>query len=126
MRETQVNRIFSIWFFSVISVTSAANAFAADYPNRPVRIVVAYPAGGPVDITARALAPKLTEAMHQSVVVDNRSGAGGIVGTDLVAKSSPDGYTLLMCTTANAINASLIPKLPYDMQKDFAPVAILV
>ena len=100
--------------------------FAAEYPTRPVRVVVAYPAGGPVDITARALVPKLTEALGQPVVVDNRGGAGGIVGTELVAKSAPDGYTLLICTTANAINASLIPKLPYDVQKDFAPVGLLV
>src|SRR3954465_3990197 len=70
-------------------------SFAQDYPSKPIRILVAYPAGGPVDITARALAPKLTDKMGQSVVVDNRGGAGGIVGTDLVAKSSPDGYTLL-------------------------------
>jgi tripartite-type tricarboxylate transporter receptor subunit TctC len=111
---------------AALSVFTFAHGLAADFPSRPVRVIVAYPAGGPVDITARALAPKLTESMRQSVVIDNRGGAGGIVGTDLVAKSAPDGYTLLMCTTANAINASLIPKLPYDMQKDFAPVAILV
>jgi len=99
---------------------------AQNYPSRPVRVVVAYPAGGPVDITARSLVPKLTEALGQPVVVDNRGGAGGIVGTELVAKSAPDGYTLLICTTANAINASLIPKLPYDIQKDFSSVALLV
>ena len=99
---------------------------AQNYPSRPVRVVVAYPAGGPVDITARTLVPKLTEALGQPVVVDNRGGAGGIVGTELVAKSAPDGYTLLICTTANAINASLIPKLPYDIQKDFSAVALLV
>ena len=94
-------RLFCL--FSVFSAAALTNALAADYPARPVRIVVAYPAGGPVDITARALAPKLTEAFGQPVVIDNRGGAGGIVGSDLVAKSAPDGYTLLMCTTANAI-----------------------
>jgi len=115
-----------ILFLICAALTVCGATFAAEYPMRPVRIVVAYPAGGPVDITARALGPKLTEALGQPVVVDNRSGAGGIVGSDIVAKSAPDGYTLLMCTTANAINASLIPKLPYDMQKDFAPITMLV
>ncbi len=100
-------------------------AFAADYPTRPIRIVVPYPAGGPVDITARAIGPKLTAAVGQPVVIDNRGGAGGIVGSDLVAKSAPDGYSLLLCTTANAINASLIPRLPYDMRKDFAPITLV-
>jgi tripartite-type tricarboxylate transporter receptor subunit TctC len=104
---------------------AAANASAADYPARPIRILVPYPAGGPVDITARAVGPKLTEAMGQAIVIDNRGGAGGIIGTELVAKSAPDGYTLLLCTTANAINASLIPKLPFDMQKDFAPITLV-
>src|SRR4051812_30692137 len=125
-RRSPMNRVLLICLSFVFSVISVANGSAADYPARPVRIVVAYPAGGPVDITARALAPKLTESLHQPVVIDNRGGAGGIVGSDLVAKSAPDGYTLLICTTANAINASLIPKLPYDLQKDFAPVMQLV
>ena len=99
---------------------------AAEFPDRPLRVVVPYPAGGPVDITARALGPKLTEALGQTVVVDNRGGAGGVLGSDIVAKSAPDGYTLLICTTANAINASLLRALPYDMVKDFAPVSLLV
>jgi len=112
-------------------ITAALVAFCsatsvAGYPDRPLRIVVPYPAGGPVDITARALGPKLTEALGETVVVDNRGGAGGVLGSDIVAKSAPDGYTLLMCTTANAINASLLRALPYDMVKDFAPVSLLV
>ena len=111
---------------AVSLLLASAAALSQNYPSKPVRVVVAYPAGGPVDITARALVPKLTEALGQAVVVDNRGGAGGILGSDLVAKSAPDGYTLLMCTTANAINASLIPKLPYDTQKDFAAVTMLV
>ena len=102
-----------------------ATAAAADYPARPVRIVVPYPAGGPVDITARAIGPRLSAAVGQPVVIDNRGGAGSILGSDLVAKSAPDGYTLLLCTTANAINASLIPRLPYDMVKDFAPITMV-
>jgi tripartite-type tricarboxylate transporter receptor subunit TctC len=112
--------------FAIPLALMSVAAPAQNYPAKPVRLIVAYPAGGPVDITARALAPKLTEALGQPIVVDNRGGAGGIVGSDLVAKSAPDGYTLLMCTTANAINASLIPKLPFDTQKDFAPITMLV
>ena len=114
---------FILCFFPA---TVCSGASAVDYPVRPIRIIVPYPAGGPVDITARTLGPKLTEALRQPVVVDNRGGAGGIVGSDLVAKAAPDGYTLLMSTTANAINASLIPKLPFDLQKDFAPISLLV
>ncbi len=105
---------------------ACAQAAAAEYPARPIRIVVPYPAGGPVDITARAVGPRLSEALQQPIVVDNRAGAGGIVGSEIVARSAPDGYTLLLCTTANAINASLLPKLPYDMKKDFAPITLAV
>jgi tripartite-type tricarboxylate transporter receptor subunit TctC len=104
---------------------TARPAAAADYPNKPIRLVVPYPASGPVDITARTLAPALTESLGQIIVIDNRGGAGGILGSELVARSAPDGYTLLLCTSANAINASLIPKLPYDMLKDFAPVTMV-
>ncbi len=109
----------------LLFATAAAEVTAAEYPTKPIRLVVPYPAGGPVDITARTVGPKLTEALGQSIVIDNRGGAGGILGSDIVAKSAPDGYTLLLCTTANAINASLIPKLPYDMVKDFAPVTLV-
>ena len=98
---------------------------AAEFPARPIRLVVPYPAGGPTDATARAIVPKLAAALGQSVIVDNRGGAGSIVGTDIVAKAAPDGYTLLLFTTANAINASLMSNLPYDMQKDFAMITML-
>ncbi len=116
-------RVFIAFFAGALSWTLPVTAQI--YPSKPIRVVVPYPAGGPVDITARAVGPKLSEALGQPVVIDNRGGAGGIVGSELVAKSLPDGYTLLLCTTANAINASLIPKLPYDMQKDFAPVTLV-
>ncbi len=87
-------------FLSITLPLITPAASAQNYPTKPVRVIVAYPAGGPVDITARALASKLTAALGQPIVVDNRSGAGGIVGSDLVAKAAPDGYTLLMCTTS--------------------------
>lgn len=99
------------------------DAHAAEtYPARPVRMIVPFPAGGPTDALARVVAQKLTEAWGQQVVVDNRGGANGIIGQDLVAKATPDGYTLLMQSVAFAINPTLY-KLPYDSGKDFIPVA---
>jgi tripartite-type tricarboxylate transporter receptor subunit TctC len=98
---------------------------AADYPAKPIRLVVPFPAGGPVDITARTLAPRLGDALGQRIVIDNRGGAGGVLGSDIVAKSPADGHTLLLCTTGNAINVSLVPNLPYDIRKDFAPVSMV-
>ncbi len=100
-------------------------AIAADYPNKPIRLVVPFPAGGPVDITARTLAPRLTETLGQRILIDNRGGAGGILGSDIVAKSPADGHTLLLCTTGNAINVSLVPSLPYDIRKDFTAVSMV-
>jgi tripartite-type tricarboxylate transporter receptor subunit TctC len=98
----------------------------AAYPTRPVRLVVPFPAGGTTDILARAAAQKLSEAWGQQVIVDNRPGAAGNIGAELVAKSAPDGYTLLMGTVGtHAINASLYAKMPYDQVKDFAPVILV-
>lgn len=99
---------------------------AADYPAKPVRLVVPFPAGGPVDITARTLSPRLSDVLGQRILVDNRGGAGGILGSDIVAKSPADGHTLLLCTTGNAINVSVVPNLPYDIRKDFAPISMVV
>ena len=102
-------------------------AYAQGFPLRPVRLVVTYTAGGPADIAARALAQKLAEFWGQQVVVDNRAGAGGIIGTELVAHAAPDGYTLLHGTAAGLIiNPLLAKKLPYDTQRDFAPVSMVV
>jgi tripartite-type tricarboxylate transporter receptor subunit TctC len=112
---------------AVLALTLAsAGASAQGYPTKPIRLVVPYPAGGPLDIMARAIGQKLTEAWKQPVVVDNRAGAGGNIGADFVAKSAPDGYTLLMGAVAtHAINPSLYSKIPYDPVKDFAPVALV-
>lgn len=99
---------------------------AASYPAKPVRLVVPFPAGGTTDILARAVAQKLTEAWGQQVIVDNRPGAGGNIGSELVAKSTPDGYTLLMGTVGtHAINPSLYARMPYDHVKDFTPVILV-
>ena len=113
-------------FAALALALACTGAIAQSYPTRPIRLVVPYPPGGPLDIMARAIGQKLTEAWNQPVVVDNRAGAGGNIGADLVAKSPPDGYTLLMGAVAtHAINPSLYSKMPYDPVKDFAPVALV-
>jgi len=98
----------------------------AVYPNRPVKLVVPFPPGGPLDIVGRAIAQKLSEAWGQAVVVDNRPGAGGNIGADIVAKSPPDGYTILMgALSTHAVNPSLYAKMPYDAVADFAPITLV-
>jgi len=107
------------------AASGARAAGTETYPNRPLRIVVPYLPGGTTDILARALAPILHEALAQPIVIDNRPGASGMIGADLVAKASPDGYTALMATVAEvAINQSLYPKMAYDPVKDLAPVTL--
>lgn len=99
-------------------------ATAQPYPAKPVRIVVPFPPGGPTDIVTRLMAPKMTEAMGQQVIVENRGGAGGAIGTEQVAKSAPDGYTLIMGTIGGlAVAKSLNPKLGYDTLRDLAPIS---
>jgi len=98
---------------------------AQDYPNKPVKLVVPYPPGGPTDIVARVVAQKLQEQMGQPFVIDNKPGAGANTGAEAVARSTPDGYTLLVATTAHAINPSLFSKLSYQLLKDLAPVSQL-
>lgn len=108
-----------LWFATSV-------ACAQGYPSKPVRMVVPFPPGGTTDILARAVGQKLSEAWNQQVIIDNRPGAGGNIGTDIVAKAPADGYTLLMGTVGTqAINASLYAKLPYDPVKDFAPVTLV-
>lgn len=106
----------------VILAGLAPATFAQSYPTKPVRFVVTFLAGGPADIISRLAASKLTDAWKQQVIVDNRAGANGIVGTEFVARSAPDGYTMLYVNTSFTINASLYPKLPFDAIKDFTPV----
>lgn len=110
------------------AAASAATAVRAqpNWPNRPIRLVVPYSAGGPTDVLARAYAQRLTETLGQTVVVDNKPGANTIIGAEAVARSAPDGYTLLLVTgTALTINQHLYPKLPYDPQRDFVAVGKL-
>ena len=108
-----------------LALASAAVS-AQNYPTRTVRIVVPYAPGGNTDFTARVIAGKLTEIFSQQVVVENRAGGATNIGSDLVAKAAPDGYTILMGGAANAINMSLYQKLPYDTLRDFAPVSLCV
>ena len=97
------------------------------YPNKPIRLVVPFPAGGSVDVTSRSLAQKLSEQLGQPVIVDNRPGAGGNIGMDAVAKSPADGYTLGMgALSTHAVNPALFSKMPYDAVKDFAPISLVV
>jgi tripartite-type tricarboxylate transporter receptor subunit TctC len=108
---------------AVVGVLLATIAGAQDYPNKPIRMVVPWSPGGGADITARLIAAKLTDAWGQQVVVDNRAGATGTIGTNVVAKSAPDGYTLLLGTNAtHAIAVNLLPDLPYDQSKDLTPI----
>jgi tripartite-type tricarboxylate transporter receptor subunit TctC len=100
-------------------------ANAQDFPSRPVRMIVPYPPGGPTDILARVVAAKLGNTLGQPVVVDNRPGAGGIVGSDAVAKSSPEGYTVLLGVFDITVNASLYKKLPFDPRRDFTPISLV-
>ncbi len=101
----------------------ACPVVAQQYPNKPIRIIIPYPPGGGTDIVVRAISPRLTERLGQSVVIDNRGGATGLIGTETVARSAPDGYTLLAHTIAGlAIVPNLNPSLPYDPVRDFAPI----
>ncbi len=107
----------------ILLIFISSPTWAADYPSRPLRMVVAYAPGGTTDFAARVTAPKLGELLGQTVVVDNRPGAGSILGTDLVAKGAPDGYTLLMADTAFGITPAIYDKLPFNAQRDFATIA---
>jgi tripartite-type tricarboxylate transporter receptor subunit TctC len=108
-------------------ILAGQTAPAQTFPSKPVRIIVAFPPGGGVDIVARIMSPKLSEGLGQQVVIDNRGGAGGIVGTELAAKSPPDGHTMFMGTLGNlSVNPLLYSKLPFDIGRDFAPLTLVV
>ena len=106
----------------ILALLAAAGAHAQTYPARPVKIIVPFAVGGPADIYARFLGAKLQDALGQPFVVENRPGAGAVVGSDAVAKSAPDGYTLLMMSNTHTVNETLIPKKPYDLMRDLAPI----
>jgi tripartite-type tricarboxylate transporter receptor subunit TctC len=111
----------------ILSLLLGAAAPALAYPVKPIRIVVTYVPGGNTDVAARLVSPHLAENLGQPVIVDNRGGAGGVVGTEIVARAVPDGYTVLFGTSAGlSINPQLQPKLPYNVERDFAPISLLV
>ena len=108
---------------AVLAAAGGGVALAQDYPTKPVKIIVPFAAGGPADVYARFLGQRLSEALGQPFVVEDRPGAGSVIGTDAVAKSAPDGYTLLMMSNTQTVNESLIPNKPYALLRDFVPVA---
>jgi tripartite-type tricarboxylate transporter receptor subunit TctC len=117
-------------FWGVLALATALAASlpvkADDYPSRPVKIIVPFGAGGPTDVYARAIAQELQQSLHQAFVLENRPGAGTTIGTDYVAKSAPDGYTLLMVSGTQTVNETLYPHKPYHLMTDLVPVAPLI
>src|SRR6478672_8679242 len=108
----------------LLIMLTASAAAQSDYPNRPVRLIIPFPAGGSNDIVGRAIATQMGERLGKQVVVDNRTGAGGVIGTELAAHATPDGYTILVISIAHSVNPWLY-KLPYDPIKAFAPIGIM-
>src|SRR5688572_675456 len=117
-------KMFVVPVVATLFAAPGAGALAQAYPSKPIRLVVGFTPGGGVDINARLLGPKLTEYMGQQVIVDNRPGAGTNIANEFVAKSAPDGYTLLINTAAIAINMALYKKVPFDTLRDFAPISV--
>jgi tripartite-type tricarboxylate transporter receptor subunit TctC len=113
------------WTLALALLSPLALAYAADYPTRPVRVIVPFVAGGGTDLLGRFIAQRLTELLGQQFVIDNRGGAGSVLGTQMVAKAAPDGYTLGIFDTAFAINPALPQKMPYDAERDFVFVSII-
>jgi tripartite-type tricarboxylate transporter receptor subunit TctC len=111
--------------FAALALSLIQPAAAQDFPSRQVRIIVPFGAGGPADVYARVIAHHLSEEMKQTFIVENRPGAGSIIGTDAVAKSPPDGYTLLLMSNTHTTNESLVPNKPFQLMRDFVPVATL-
>ena len=109
--------------FAVVAALGATSASAQEYPNKPVKIIVPFAPGGSADVYGRALAVRLQEVMKQSFIVENRPGAGSLIGTEAVAKSAPDGYTLLLMSNTHTVNESLFSNKPFDLMRDFAPIA---
>ncbi|HEV8517454.1 MAG TPA: tripartite tricarboxylate transporter substrate binding protein [Burkholderiales bacterium] len=126
MQSGRAMKCFGVLCLGAAAAGLASGALAQAYPSKPIRIVVPFPPGGTSDILARTLGQKLTEDWGQQVVVDNRAGAGANIGAENVAKSAPDGYSLLILSTAHTINPSLYSKLAYDTVRDFTPITMLV
>jgi len=117
------SRFAAVVALTLSSIVACSQASAQEYPSRPVRIIVPFGAGGPADVFARVVAQHLSDSLKQSFVVEDRPGAGSIIGTDAVAKSPPDGYTLLLMSNTHTTNESLIPNKPFQLMRDFIPVS---
>jgi tripartite-type tricarboxylate transporter receptor subunit TctC len=117
---------FGTFFVTMSLMVSIFSASAQNYPSKPVRLVVPFPPGGTVDVTARAIGPALSDSLGQKVIIDNRSGAQGLIGTDFVAKAAPDGYVLLLGSNSTlSVAPSLQSKKPYDPVNDFSPISLI-
>ena len=125
MRREAVVRAFVAAAALVVAAAYAAGLSAQEYPSRPIKVVVPYPPGGGTDVVARIVTQKMATVLDATIVVDNRAGAGGNIGTEVVARSPADGYTLLVATGSTTINNTLTPNLSWDLMRDFAPVVLL-
>ena len=123
---TRFQRVSSFIVISALWIVAALPAAAQDYPSRPVRVIVPFGAGGPTDVFTRAIAEELNKSLKQAFVMENRPGAGTIIGTDAAAKSPPDGYTLLMMSATQTTTETLVPNKPFKLMRDFVPVASLL
>jgi len=122
----KLNACQRMWVIAIGAfLTAAAPAVAQTYPTHPIRLIVPFPAGGSNDVMARLIAPHLEQALGQPVIVDNRPAAAGQVGTEAVAKAPPDGHTLLLVASSHSVTPALNPKLPYNTEKDFAPISLI-
>ena len=119
-----MKRVLLLCFSFAALGLAVSTVHSQSYPSKPIRLVVPYPPGGGTDIIARIVGQKLNENLGQQIIIDNRGGAGGTIGTDIVAKAARDGYTILMAPTSHAINPSIYSKLPYDTDKEFAPITL--
>ncbi|HEV7393495.1 MAG TPA: tripartite tricarboxylate transporter substrate-binding protein, partial [Burkholderiales bacterium] len=118
--------LFALALGASLAITSTGAVAQAKYPSRPLRVIVPYTPGGITDVATRMVTQELTRTLGQNVIVDNRPGANSIVGVEMVAKATPDGYTVASVIAAHAANQTLYAKLPYDSIKSFAPVSLLV
>ena len=125
MKRILLTRRHAVQAMAIALASLGGNAMAQAWPSKPVTLIVPFPAGGTTDVLARALAEKLTPALGQTVIVENKPGAGATLGADFVAKSKPDGYTLLVGAVHHTIASSVYKKLPYDFQKDLAPITTI-
>jgi len=121
-----LRQIVALFALAGALIASASAAIADDYPSRPVKIIVPFGAGGPTDVYTRAIAEELRKSLHQPFVMENRPGAGTTIGTDVVAKAPPDGYTLLMVSGTQTVNETLYAHRPYQLMRDLVPIAPLI